>query len=325
MRPKKKIRIGDLLVENKIISEAQLQAALGDQKKSGRKLGRVLIDNDFIQEEDLLQFLSRQLAIPYIDLKHFNFDAETVRLIPELHARRYRALALENHQQDVLVGMADPTDIFGFDELTRIVRRPIRVAVVSESELLRIFDTVYRRTEEINNFAEELKEELSGRDLDFGQMLESDDVADAPVVKLIQSVFEDAVQIRASDIHIEPDERVLRIRQRIDGVLQEQVMEEKRIASALVLRLKLMAGLDIAEKTPAAGRTFQPRRQGAGHRRTYFDHAGAAWRIGSHAPARSVYQPAWTRPIGHDRRFAETLRAQYSQASWNGAGHRTDR
>ncbi len=255
MIPRKKIRIGDLLVEHKIISEGQLTQALAEQKKGGHKLGRTLIELGFLSEEQLLQFLSRQLQVPFIDLKHYKYNAETVRLVPETVARRYRAIALDDNQGSILIGMADPTDIFAYDELNKILKKPIRLAVVRESELLRTIDAVYRKTEEISSLAEELSEELSETDYDIDDLLQSSDISEAPVVKLLQSIFEDAVQIGASDIHIEPDEQVLRIRQRIDGVLQEQVMKEKRIAGALVSRLKLMAGLDISERRlPQDGR-----------------------------------------------------------------------
>ncbi len=255
MIPRKKIRIGDLLVEHKIISETQLTTALSEQKKTGLKLGRTLIALGLIKEEQLLEFLSRQLQIPFIDLKHYKYKPDTVRLIPETMARRFRVIALDDTQETVLVGMADPTDIFAYDELARVLKRPVREAVVRESDLLRTIDSVYRRTDEITTLAEELSEELSGTDFDLATLAETSDVTDAPVVKLLQSLFEDAVQIGASDIHIEPDEAVLRIRQRIDGVLHEQVMKEKRISAALVSRLKLMSGLDISEKRlPQDGR-----------------------------------------------------------------------
>lgn len=255
MTPRKKIRIGDLLVEHKVISEQQLMTALADQKKSGRKLGRVLIENGFITEDQLLEFLSRQLRVPFIDLKHYKFNPETVRIIPETFARRYRAIALKEGRSGLLVGMADPTDIFGYDELSRLLKRNIEQALVRESDLLATIDMVYRRTEEITSLAEELGEEMGEGDFDLNQIAQSGDMAEAPVVKLLQSIFEDAVQIGASDIHIEPDESVLRIRQRVDGVLHEQVMKEKRIATALVSRLKLMGGLNISERrTPQDGR-----------------------------------------------------------------------
>ncbi|MCL4315308.1 MAG: GspE/PulE family protein [Gammaproteobacteria bacterium] len=255
MIPRKKIRLGDLLVQNKVISENQLNSALAIQKKSGRKLGRVLIENNFVEEDKLLDFLSRQLQIPFVDLRYYKFSPDTVRLLSETYARRFRTIVLEEKESDYLIGMADPTDIFAYDELARMLKRPLRLALVREADLLRTLDTVYRRTEEIISFAEKLGEEMAANEFDLAGLAQAADVTDAPVVKLLQSMFEDAVQIGASDIHIEPDEHALRIRQRIDGVLHEQLMKEKHIASALVSRLKLMSGLDIAEKRlPQDGR-----------------------------------------------------------------------
>jgi MSHA biogenesis protein MshE len=256
-KSRQKIRIGDLLVQNKVISEEQLEQALAEQKRSGHKLGRVLVQQGFISEDDLLEFLANQLKIPYIDLKHFQFRPQTVRLLPEAHARRYRAIVLSEARDELMVGMADPTDIFAYDELSRLLKRPLRIALVRESDLLQTIDIVYRRTEEISSLAEELGEELSASDYDLAELGEGADegVVDAPVIKLLQSMFEDAVQIGASDIHIEPDENVLRIRQRVDGQLHEQIIEGRRIATALVTRLKLMASLNISEKRlPQDGR-----------------------------------------------------------------------
>ncbi len=252
---KKKIRLGDLLVANNIITQEQLEHALKEQKKRGAKLGRTLIDLGHITENEMLGFLSRQLDIPMIDLRHYHFDPATVRKLPETYARRFRCVVLADEANGFLVGMADPTDIFAQDEIGRILKRSVRIAVVSEQELLKTFDTVYRRTEQISSLAEELGQEISESDFDVAQLAAEAEVADAPVVKLLQSLFEDAVQVGASDIHIEPDESVLRIRQRVDGVLHEQVTKEHRIASAVVLRLKLMAGLNISEKRlPQDGR-----------------------------------------------------------------------
>jgi MSHA biogenesis protein MshE len=255
MNTRRKIRLGDLLVQQKLISEEQLKQALADQKKTGHKLGRVLIENGYVEEDEILRTLSDQLGIPYIDLLHYNFNPSVIRMLPEIYARRFRAIALEADNEGVRIGMADPTNIFAYDEISRILKRPIRLAVVRERDLLRTLDTVYRRTEEISGFAELLSDELAEGDIDLAALVSSADVTDAPVVKLLSSLFEDAVQIGASDIHIEPDEEVLRIRQRVDGVLQEHIMDEVRIAQSLVLRLKLMAGLDISEKRlPQDGR-----------------------------------------------------------------------
>jgi MSHA biogenesis protein MshE len=254
-KTRQKIRLGDLLVQHKVISEGQLQEALSEQKRLGHKLGRVLVQLGHVSEDDLLDFLGRQLDIPVIDLKHYNFDPQTVRLLPETYARRYRAIVLAERDGELTVGMADPTDIFGYDALARILKKPINIVLVRESDLLRTIDLVYRRTEEISSLAEELGEELSESDFDVAQLDDDEGQVDAPVIKLLQSMFEDAVQIGASDIHIEPDESVLRIRQRLDGELQEQVIEGRRVASALITRLKLMASLNISEKRlPQDGR-----------------------------------------------------------------------
>ncbi|MDH5614392.1 MAG: MSHA biogenesis protein MshE, partial [Gammaproteobacteria bacterium] len=218
MAVRKKIRIGDLLVEHKVISEQQLMAALGDQKRSGRKLGQVLIENGYVEEKKFLDFLSRQLQVPYIDLKHFKFDKQAVQTLPETLARRYRALVLDNKGEDILIGMADPTDIFAYDDLAKQLKKALRLAIVREVDLLQTIDSVYRKTDEISSIAEELGEELSENDFDLAQLAQTDNLTDAPVVRLLQSLFDDAIQIKASDIHIEPDETVLRIRQRIDGV-----------------------------------------------------------------------------------------------------------
>lgn len=251
---RKKIRLGHLLVTHQLITDAQLQQALALQQSSGDKLGKILVENGYVSEDSLLNLIADQLQIPFINLKNYKFNPELVKLIPENHARRLRVVALNQQVNGILVGMVDPSDLLAFDEISRLLKQPIETAVVRETDLLNILDRVYRRTTEIQGFAEELGEELANNDIDL-QRLTVDDVRDAPAVKLLQSLFEDALQIRASDIHIEPDEQVLRIRQRIDNVLHEQIMREKRITSALVSRLKLMANLDISEKRlPQDGR-----------------------------------------------------------------------
>ena len=250
----KKIRIGDLLIQQGIIDEPQLMQALDQQKKSGQKLGRTLIDMGYIEEDSLLKLLSEQLNVSFVQLRNFQFNKTLTQRLPETFARRFRAIVLSEEGHELVVGMADPLDIFAYDEMGRILNCPIKPAVVRESELLDTLDVIYRRTDEIDNLAEELSDELSDDVFDIAA-IEEQSGEDAPVVKLLQTIFEDAVQVKTSDIHIEPDESVLRIRQRVDGVLQEHVMNEKRIASALVLRLKLMSGLDISEKRlPQDGR-----------------------------------------------------------------------
>jgi MSHA biogenesis protein MshE len=250
----RKVRLGDLLIQAGLLSDAQLQLALQDQKRTGAKLGRTVVDMGFVEEVRLLTALSEQMKIPFIDLRHFRFDQELVQRLQEAMARRFRALVLSREGDGLLVGMSDPLDLFALDEMERILKVRVRPAVVRESELLATLDTVYRRTSEIASIAGELEGELKDSDFDLSK-LGADSNTEAPVVRLLQTLFEDAVQMKASDIHIEPDEGVVRIRQRIDGVLNEQVMKEARVASALVMRLKIMSGLDISEKRlPQDGR-----------------------------------------------------------------------
>ena len=252
---RKRVRLGDLLLEKKLISEQQLKEALEEQRVSGRKLGRVLVDIGAVSEADLHSCLATYLNIPYVDLAHMSLDPKVVTKLPESHARRHRALVLKEDSRGFLVGMADPTDIFAFDELSQLLGRPIRLALAKESELLRTIDVVYRRTDEIVSLAEELDEELSQADVDLLALSAEEGSPDAPVIKLIQSMFQDAVLVNASDIHIEPDERSLRVRQRVDGLLQEQIIDGTRVGQAVITRLKLMCGLDIAEKRkPQDGR-----------------------------------------------------------------------
>ena len=253
-RPKK-IRLGDLLIEKSIITQAQLDEALAKQKQTGKKLGKQLVESGFVTEDRLLDVLARQLGVSLVDLKHQSLNPEVVRLIPETQARRFRVIALESGADGLLIGMADPTDIFAYDELTRILRRPLKLAIVREADLLKAIDLLYRRTAEVTALAQELDQEMAAFDVDTARLGATDNVSDAPVVKLLQTLFEDATQINASDIHIEPEERELRIRFRIDGVLRVQTTAERRIGAALVSRLKLMAGLDISEKRlPQDGR-----------------------------------------------------------------------
>ncbi|MGA9369887.1 MAG: GspE/PulE family protein, partial [Steroidobacteraceae bacterium] len=252
---RKRVRVGELLLEQKLINEQQLKTALAEQNRSGRRLGRVLTDLGMVSEQVFHEALAKHLRIPYMDLRQVQLAPDTVRLLPETQARRSRALVLKADAAGALVAMADPTDLFAYDELTAALKRPIRLALVKEADLLRTMDTVYRRTDEIASIAQEVHEELEA-DIDIEQLAAEEGSPDAPVIRLIQTVFHDAMQVGASDVHIEPGDSALRVRQRVDGHLQEQVIEGgRRVASALTTRLKLMSGLDIAEKRlPQDGR-----------------------------------------------------------------------
>ncbi|WP_412972543.1 GspE/PulE family protein [Glaciecola sp. MF2-115] len=249
-----KIRLGDLLVQNNLINDEQLKTALSEQRQSGRKLGATLIALNMVTEDQLLELLSTHLNVPLIKIDDYRVNPEAVKLLPEIQARRYRALVLDDKGDRLLVGMSDPGDINAVDDLSNRLPKPIEVAVVSETQLFAAYENFYRKTEEIASFAQELAEEYDDSQ-DFELNIGVDGEQDTAVAKLLHSIFEDAVMAKASDIHIEPEEKQLRIRQRVDGQLQETVIPERNIAAALVLRLKLMSGLDISEKRlPQDGR-----------------------------------------------------------------------
>ena len=253
---RKRVRLGDLLLEKKLISEQQLKEALDEQRTSGRKLGRVLVDIGAVSEADLHSCLATALNIPFVDLAHIALDHED----RDEAARDARAPASRARPQGGRARL--PRRAWPIRRTCSLptssrasCSKPIRLALAKEAALLKTIDLIYRRTDEIVSLAEELDEELKQTDVDLGALSAEEGSPDAPVIKLIQSMFQDAVHVNASDIHIEPDERCLRIRLRVDGLLQEQIIDGNRVAAALVTRLKLMCGLDIAEKRkPQDGR-----------------------------------------------------------------------
>jgi MSHA biogenesis protein MshE len=249
-----RLRLGELLVNHGLITVEQLEVALAEQRKLGLKLGQTLVELGYVGEDQLMDLIARQLGMRRIDLASIRPDPDVVKLLPETYARRFRAVVLEDRGHELLIGMADPSDVIAFDELARILKRRLRPAVVREKDVVALIDRVFRDgSEQLHSLAVELHEELGESSFDVSRL--GQDADDTAVVRLLQQLFEDAVRLGVSDIHIEPDESVLRIRQRIDGMLHENVMREKRIAPALVLRLKLMASLDISEKRlPQDGR-----------------------------------------------------------------------
>ncbi|NOI31357.1 GspE/PulE family protein [Vibrio coralliilyticus] len=255
MQIKLRKRLGDLLVEEGIITDSQVEEALAAQKSTGRKLGATLIELGFLTEHQMLTFLSQQLDVPLIDLSRANVDVDAVQLLPEVHARRLRTLVIGRQGDTLRVAMSDPADLFAQEALLgQLPQYGIEFVIAPEKQLVDGFDRYYRRTKEIASFAEQLQAEHQVTEA-FDFNIEDEDSDEVTVVKLINSLFEDAIQVGASDIHIEPDANVLRLRQRIDGVLHETLLNEVNVAPALVLRLKLMANLDISEKRlPQDGR-----------------------------------------------------------------------
>ena len=243
-------QLGTALIKHGYLSQTKLNEALAEQKRTRRKLGRVLIENNFVTEEQIGRVIAEQQGLPFIDLRRFDVVPEVTKVLSEMLARRFKALILEDRGDSYLVGVSDPSDLRAQDELSALVGRPLNVAVIANDQFSRTVDLVYRKTDQLDEYASKVKHELERESgvVDLNQLQFSIEDAEAPVVKFLQTVFEEAVQMRASDIHIEPEETKLTVRFRIDGELHEQVQADLRIASPLMVRLKLMAGLDISEK-----------------------------------------------------------------------------
>ncbi|HBS51691.1 MAG TPA: MSHA biogenesis protein MshE [Coxiellaceae bacterium] len=209
-------------------------------------------------EEIILQNLSKKINLPYVDITQYVLDENVSRRLPEKYARRFSSILLAEKNEHYLIGMVDPLDIFATDELHAILKKPLQLALVSETELLYKLDQLYRRTHEITDFADKLASELQHDTPENKEEEKAIKQVEPAVTKLLNSVFEDAVQVNASDIHIEPGENILRIRLRVDGLLQEQIIstaDKRHIALAVAQRLKLMGGLSISEKRlPQDGR-----------------------------------------------------------------------
>jgi len=254
-RPRRGMRLGELLVAQGVVDTHQLQTALAERQRSGRRLGRILVEDGIATEEAIAKALAVQLNIPYLDLGPETISAAVAGLLTEAQVRRFRALPICEVGKAVRVGMADPLDYQSYDEIQRLLGRDLDLVVVTESRLESALDRLHSRGDQASGLAKELELELKVENEQVDNGVHNLPAEEAPVAKLLQSLFDDAVRSRASDIHIEPQERKLQIRFRIDGSLKLHMEAESRIAPAVVQRLKLTAGLDIAERRlPQDGR-----------------------------------------------------------------------
>lgn len=251
-----KKKLGDMLVEEGLISETQLEHALVEQRNQKGRLGRVLIKLNYIEESALLNFLSDQLKIPVMDLSHEQLDPKVLEIIPEGQARRHRAVAIEADDKTVIVGMSDPADINAVDAIQQVIApRNLHLVIISDNDVMNACDHFYRKTHEISQFASQLQEDNGEVENEFDIEIPREDTENTTIAKLIRKIFEDALQIGASDIHIEPEKDMIRLRMRVDGALQETIIQESNIAANIATRIKIMAELDISEKRlPQDGR-----------------------------------------------------------------------
>ncbi|MBW4081634.1 GspE/PulE family protein [Paenibacillus sp. S150] len=243
-----KKRLGDLLVENGIISQEQLEEALVEQRRSKRKLGDLLITQGYITEQQLIEVLEFQLGIPHVSLFKYQIDPAITQIIPESMAKRYQVLPFMKEGSKLMVAMADPLDYFAIEDLRMSTGFRIEPAISSRDELTRAIARHYGMRDSMSQMMVELptQEEIEETEI-------TDE--DSPIVRLVNQMIQQAVSLRASDIHVDPGENNLSIRYRIDGTLRTERIIPKQMQGFITARLKIMAKLNIAERRlPQDGR-----------------------------------------------------------------------
>ncbi|HUP70655.1 MAG TPA: ATPase, T2SS/T4P/T4SS family [Acidimicrobiales bacterium] len=256
-RPRTRQRLGDLLVSEGLITEAQLTAALADQKRGGERLGRILVGNQAISEAQLVRTLARHFGLDSVDLDETVPDFNACRLLRESFARRHNALAIGWDDGRLVVAMANPADVFALDDIRSMTGYEVKPVMAEPTQLTRSIDRVWNsKAEEMMRLASDTAEEFETDDGSDGGLTSLREAAeDAPVIQFVNELVSRAVHDGASDVHMEPGERELRIRFRIDGVLHDIMTVPRVIRASVVSRLKIMGELNIAERrVPQDGR-----------------------------------------------------------------------
>jgi len=251
-------KLGELLLKNNLITSQQLEKALDDQKTSGGRLGDSLVKLGLVQEGELVGFLSKQYGMPSINLSEIKISPDVIKIIPNDVAIKYQVIPVSLRNTTLIVAMVDPSNIFAIDDIKFLTGYRIEPMIASESSMAMSLDVYYGTTKGLTNIlqgieAEELQISGDEEGIDISNLQKASE--DAPVIKLVNAIFTDAAKKRASDIHVEPYEKFLRIRFRIDGILYEIMRPPLKMKNAVVSRLKIMSRLDIAERRlPQDGR-----------------------------------------------------------------------
>jgi type IV pilus assembly protein PilB len=259
-------RLGELLVRENLISLQQLQQAQNQQKQEGGKLGYHLTKLGFIEESQLTEFLSKQYGVPAINLSEFEIDADVIKLIPKEVAEKHQVVPVNRAGASLIVAMSDPSNIFAIDDIKFLTGYNIEVVVAAEAAIQTAIQKYYNNAGQMadplagvniddlmNDFEEDVDVAESEKDANVVDLEKA--AEDAPVVKLVNLILVDAIKKGASDIHIEPYEKEMRVRYRIDGVLHEVMKPPLKLKNAISSRVKIMAELDIAERRlPQDGR-----------------------------------------------------------------------
>src|SRR5262245_7288511 len=254
--------LGDLLINDGLVTREQLQTALAEQKRTREKLGVILVRLNLITEDQLVGFLSRQYGIPSISLADFEVDREVLRLVPLQLASKYEVLPIRVVGNTLTLAMSDPTNLLALDDVAFMTNMQVMPLVASQGAIREAIERAYTEdapalSDVLNGFAEDavevLEEAEAATNVDVFELQESAD--EPPTVKLVNMVLVDAIKKGASDIHWEPYEKVFRVRFRIDGVLHEIFSPPKRLEPGVISRIKIMSNLDISERRlPQDGR-----------------------------------------------------------------------
>lgn len=249
-----KRRLGDILVRAGKINHFQLQEALKSQKQLGKKLGEILVEQHILTEQDIIQAIEEQTGIKQVDLNEINFDKKAIKAVSQNLCEKYGFVPFELEVNKIKVAMADPLNIFAIDDISIATALDVEVYIAPKSEIYKFIKVIYT-SEEVLKAAEALTKESLQTRLTSLNLEDLEDVKNAPVVKMVDFLFRNSIEMRASDIHIEPFEEVIRIRYRIDGDLRLANTLGIESLAPLVTRIKILAGLNIAEKRiPQDGR-----------------------------------------------------------------------
>lgn len=244
----RKRKLGEILLVAGKINPDQLADVLDSQKNSGKKLGEILVEEGLVSENDIIHAIEQQTGIKEVDLNNIKYDKKALKMVPQKICDKYNLVAFGFNGSKIKVALADPLNIFAIDDISILTGLVVEPYIALKKEIRKFIEVNYS-TEQVNNAAEELiKESKGNKAAEANDIEQMDDVKNAPVVKMIDRLFKNAIEMRASDIHIEPYEDTIRIRYRIDGELQLANTLGKESQGALVTRIKILAGMNIAER-----------------------------------------------------------------------------
>jgi len=252
----KRKKLGDILVEKGLISQEQLSAIMEQQRNSGERLGKLLVDSGLVSEQQIMLALQQQLGIPYADLDRIRIDPSLEDLVPVNLARRYNLVPVKLEMGALFVAMEDPLNFIAIEDLRMITQLEVKPMVAPLESILNAIRHLYRNEmaeKAIEDFKKEIREDQTQEEI--GSLQE---ISNAPIVRLVSSMIEQAVLEQASDIHVEPTEKNIRVRFRVDGRLMHKMTIPKNAHAAIITRIKIIGNMDIAERRlPQDGRLEQ--------------------------------------------------------------------